>query len=250
MPIPTSDIEFRNRLLDFFLDITPSQGLSEWLRDIGQDPKGSVSERQDRIRQNTKYLSMPPEGFPAQTEGYLKPFTSDALADLCEVLGVSDDGNRDARYRRIMREVRFREGWFTRPTGTLEWTVGLVKPFIELYPIQKRGQYERDFYDAFHDEMAEIFGPANVHPELAIAYGNTLRIDFHIGAASDKGVGVEWKMPTSNSELQKAIGQLDQYRERYGPNLIVVLLADFISEAQRQLFRSATTSRGIEVIQK
>jgi hypothetical protein len=131
-----------------------------------------------------------------------------------------------------------------------EWTARLVKPFVELYPILKRGQYERDFYDPFQEEMADIFGPANVHPQLAIAYGNTLKIDFHIGAAADKGVGVEWKMPTSNSELQKAIGQLDQYKERYGPNLIVVLVADFISEAQKQLFTSASTSRGIEVIER
>jgi hypothetical protein len=56
-------------------------------------------------------------------------------------------------------------------------------------------------------------------------------------------------MPTSNSELQRAIGQMDQYRERYGPNLILVLLADFISEAQKQLFVSAATTRGIEIIE-
>lgn len=250
MPTLALDPDLRKRLLEYYLETATGQELSDWLRDINQDWKGSVAEKQERIRKNTKYLSMPAEKFPSQTESYLRVLSSDLLGDLCEDLGLSSDGSRDARYRRIMREVRFREGWFSRPTAGAEWSVGVVKPFIEHYPILKRGKYERDFYDAFQDEMTEVFGSANVHPELAIAYGNTLKIDFHIGAASGKGVGVEWKVPTSNSELQRAIGQLDQYRERYASNLVVVLVPDSISEAQKQLFGAAAASRGIDVVER
>src|SRR5262249_55669011 len=157
-----------------FLDTSTSQELSDWLRDINQDARGSVVEKQDRIRQNTRYLSMPVEDFPTQTANYLQPLTSGHLADLCQELGLNADGSRDARYRRIMREVRFREGWIARPTTDAEWTLGLVKPFVEHYPILKRGQYERDYYDAFQDEMTDVFGVPNVHPQLAIAYGTAL----------------------------------------------------------------------------
>jgi hypothetical protein len=117
MPTLTADPELRQCLLDFFIDSATGQDLSEWLRDIGLDPKGSVADKQNRIRQNTRYLSMPSDDFPAQTEIYLKPFTSDDLADICEVLGLRVEGTRDARYRRIMREVRFREGWVAKPNG-------------------------------------------------------------------------------------------------------------------------------------
>jgi len=57
-------------------------------------------------------------------------------------------------------------------------------------------------------------------------------------------------MPNSNSELQRAIGQMDQYRDRYGNNLILVLLTDFLKETEKQLFLNAAQSRGIEVLEK
>src|SRR5882724_5275513 len=96
------DPELRQRLLEFYLEMSTSQGLSEWLRDINQEPKGLVAEKRERIRQTTKYLAMPAETFPAQTESYLGLLSSDHLADLCDVLGIFSDGNKDARYRRIM----------------------------------------------------------------------------------------------------------------------------------------------------
>ena len=124
------------------------------------------------------------------------------------------------------------------------------QPFIEMYPILKRGQYEQDLYGPFQDEMIEIFGVNHVHPQLAIAYGTTLKIDFHIGLASGAGVGIELKMPNSNSELQRAIGQIDQYRDKYGNNLVMVLLADFMKEAEKQLFLNAAKARGVEILER
>jgi len=250
MPIPSANAELRKQLLDYFLEVSTAQELGAWLRDINQETKGTREEKQERIRQNTKYLSMPPETFPHQTMNYLAPLASEHLADICEDLGLSPEGSRAVRYRRIMREVHFREGWLVRPSKSSEWCVDLVEPFIRMYPIIKRGQYERDFYGALEEELIDVFGAPSVHSQLAIAHGTTLKIDFHIGPASGSGVGIEVKMPANNSDLQKAIGQLDQYRELYGANLILLLLPDFITEAQKQLFLATTASRGIVTVER
>jgi hypothetical protein len=250
MPSPSADSGLRELLLAYFIEISTSQELSHWLRELNQDSQGSVADKQERVRRSTKYLTMSAEAFPDQTRYYLDPLRSEHLAEICEALGVPPDGTRDTRYRRIMREVRYREGWMTRPVSGSDWTIDLVAPLVGMFPILKRGSYERDFYDAIEDELADALGGPNVHPQLAIAYGNSLKIDFHIGPANGAGVGLEVKMPTNNSDLQKAIGQLDQYQARYSSNLILLLLPDFINEAQKQMFLSAAGSRGITIIER
>ena len=54
----------------------------------------------------------------------------------------------------------------------------------------------------------------------------------------------------STGGLQRAIGQMDQYRERYGNNLMVLLLPDFITETQKQLFIRDVKTRGVEILEK
>lgn len=245
---PVADLTLRTTLLDYFIENQTGPELTEWLRDIGQDSKGSVAEKKARIRASTKYLTMPAEAFPEQTMSYLDLFPSGHLADICSALGLPDDGTKDSCYRRIMREVRYREGWSARPDRTADsiCTTESVRTHVEWYPIKRRGQYESDFYPAFAEEMDEVFGQDNVHEQLAIAYGNTLKIDFHIGPPQGDGVGVEFKMPTTNSELQRALGQLDQYKSRYGDRLLMVLLPDFLDRAQQALFTDC--ARGKESI--
>ena len=109
-----ADSRLREALLNYYLETYTGPELTDWLRGLGQDTKGSVSDKQQRIRSHTKYLSMPASEFPAQTEEYLKPYSSDLLADLCDDLGLSPDGTKDQRYRRIMREVHYREGWLQK----------------------------------------------------------------------------------------------------------------------------------------
>ena len=125
-----------------------------------------------------------------------------------------------------------------------------VLPFVQWYPLVKSGQYEKDYYKDFYDEMSDVFGPLNVHEQLAIAHGNTLKIDFHIGHPQQGGVGIEVKMPTSNGEIQRAQGQLDQYVSRYGKELIVVLLPDFLKETQLQLFLDELKRKDISAVVK
>lgn len=247
---PIADPALRATLLDYYIDNQTGAELSDWLRDIGQDVRGTVADKKARIRANTKYLSMPPEEFPEQTMSYLDLFPVAHLADICAALGLPDHGTKDALYRRIMREVRYREGWLARPERPAPCNVEIVRAHIEWYPIKRRGQYEADFYEPFAEEMEETFGEENVHDQLAIAFGNTLKIDFHIGPPQGEGVGIEFKMPVNNSELQRALGQLDQYKNRYGDRLLMVLLPDFMDRAQQTLFTDCARGKGIPVILK
>ena len=47
---PTTNCEFRQKLLDSYLSIVSSQELSEWLEDIVQDSKGTAEEMKGRAR--------------------------------------------------------------------------------------------------------------------------------------------------------------------------------------------------------
>jgi len=250
--MPNRDDSFRAMLLDFFVETAPGPELSDWLRDIGQSPQGSVAEKRQRIREHTAYLTMPVETFPEQTRAYLSAYHSEGLAVLCDVLGLSADGTKDTRYRRIMREVGFREGWLQRPAenGAMSPTVAIVRPFVEWYPINKRCAHESDYYGAFAEEMADVFGDDLVHEQLPIAFGSALKIDFHIGHPQEPRVGVEFKRPKNNSELQKALGQVSQYKTRYGDELLLVLIPDDIDKAQKTLFMDSCRLAGVQVVVK
>lgn len=246
------DSALRSSLLDYYLKYATSYELVGWLRTLGQETKGENEEKRARVRANTKYLTMPAAEFPQQTIHYLEQYQSEHLSGICEVLGVNPEGTKEAKWRRILREVGFREGWLSRPTALTEsaFNVELVLPFIEWHMVLRRGKYEKDFYPAFLEEMEDIFGEALVHPQLPVASGTTLRIDFHVGHPQRGGVGVEFKMPTNNADLQRALGQMDQYQAHYGKNLVVVLFPDFLEKAQQTLFADKLAGRKIPVIVK
>lgn len=249
---PFINKEFREKLLERYLDWSTSQELSDWLKDIGQDPNGTVEEKRIHIIQNAKYLSSSPVEFHLATLRYLQDFSrSDILAHVCETLGLDNTGTKDALFRRIYREVGYNEGWLPRiskdaPVSNKQ----IVLPFVKWYPILKNKNYERDYYEEFFDEMSEIFGEDQVHKEYPIAHGSTLKIDFHIGHPHSGGVGVEFKMPTNNSEIQKALGQMDQYLRCYGSNLIVVLIPDFIDKKAEMGIVEELRKKGIETVTK
>lgn len=94
---------------------------------------------------------------------------------------------------------------------------------VDWYPIYQRRDYEREHYDEFLETMVEVFGDDHVHDQVTVAHGVGLKIDFHIGNPAYEGIGVEFKMPASNSDVQKALGQVGQYQKRYGESLIVVV---------------------------
>jgi hypothetical protein len=46
-----------------------------------------------------------------------------------------------------------------------------------------------------------------------VAHGSTLKIDFHVGDPQADGVGIEVKVPKNNADVQRTLGQLDQYSD-------------------------------------
>lgn len=247
-----ADPSLRAALLDYYLRHATGPELSCWLRDIGQDPNGTLEEKRDRVRTKTQYLSMSPEEFQEQTISNLSAYDSDHLSGICEALRIDQSGSKDVKWRRIMREVAMREGWLPRIDGANHYTLTLeqVRPFVEWHLIPKRAMYEKDFYPGFLYDMEEVFGADNVHPQLPIAFGSTLKIDFHIGHPQRKGVGIEFKMPANNSDLQRALGQMDQYKAEYGEQLLVVLFPDLLQKAQAILFLDQIKAKCIASIIK
>jgi hypothetical protein len=224
-----ADPALRELLFADILAGCTAAGLAEWLREIGQDTRGSVDERRARIRANSKYLSMPAGDFPRQTENYLEQYATHDLNELCAKLGLATLGSKDALYRRIMREVHYREGWLSRlaPESRAAPTADHVMPFLGWFPLRVKGDLEKDFYPVIHDELAEVF-PGSVYDQLPIAHGSTLRVDFHVGDPQGDGVGIEVKMPKNNADIQRMLGQLDQYERRYGENLLLFVLQDLL----------------------
>ena len=251
-PTVQADPVLRSTLLEYYITQSTTAELTRWLSQLGQDTQGTPAEKAARVRENTQYLDMPAAHFPQQTIHYLDPYSSDHLAGICETLGLDASGNKDGRWRRFMRHVAVRERWVSLPNVVSEdfFTAANTLPFIHWHQVTRRGGYEKDFYAAFADDMEGFFGESFVHAQLAIAFGTTLKIDFHLGHPQKSGVGVELKMPTSNAELQRALGQLDQYKERYGANLVVMLLPDFLERTQQQLFLDSVAAKGIAVVVK
>lgn len=249
----TPDAGLRSTLLGYFVEYATSAELADWLRNIGQDAKGSVEDRRARVLANSKYQSMPAEEFPQQTIYYLETYSaSEHLEGISEVLGIRLEGNREQLWRRIMREVGLREGWLPK-IGTLSEemiNLTLVRPFVEWHLIAKRPKYERDFYSSFLEDMEEIFGKNYALDQLPVASGSTLKIDFHVGHPQRGGVGVEIKMPVNNSDIQRALGQIDQYQARYRDQLLVVVLPDMLNKAQLTLFIENLTAKGVTVVIK
>jgi hypothetical protein len=49
-----------------------------------------------------------------------------------------------------------------------------------------------------------------------------------VGDPQGDGVGIEVKMPKNNADIQRMLGQLDQYERRYGENLLLFVLQDLL----------------------
>ena len=249
---PKCDAALRQLLLTYFVTNYDSGELSEWLDGLGEDSRGTIEEKQRRVLEHTPYLDTPWREFPDETERHLSAFPSDYLEEICELLGLDPDGSKGVRYRRIMREVGYREGWLPGMDLVSEagCVIHKVLPFVRWHRVLKRWDYERDFYPDFQADLEESFGEKFVHPQRSVGSGLGLKIDFHIGHPQRAGVGVEFKMPTNMSEIQRAIGQIDQYQQHYGDQLIVVLIPDFLDSAKRIAFNQELERRGIRVLEK
>jgi hypothetical protein len=203
-----NDPAVREILYTFLVDMLTSSGLSEWLRDLGADSRGTLDEKRARLRQHTKFFTNPTNQILSQVVHELRRGEIGWSVDLCEKFGLSIEGSKPTVVRRIHRYVSSTEGqvpWIT--PGRTPPTVRDVFPAIAWYPIYTNKKLEGDHYDEFADTMTDIFGGAHVHTQMAVAHGTTLKIDFHIGdVGHEGGVGVEFKMPRNMSDVQKGVG--------------------------------------------
>ena len=254
-PPPTirADRQFRLVLLEYFLECATSAQLTEWLRNLGAFTKGSADEKRARVRSATKYIELPAAEFPQKTICHLERYSSAEHIDgICQALQLDREGPRDLKWRRIMRQVAFREGWLVRPEalGEGEFTVDSVLPYVDWHLVMRERGYERDLYPGFQEDMQDLFGPQRVHEQLPVASGTNLKIDFHLGHPLLGGVGVVFKLPTNTADLQRAIGQIEQYQGRYAENLIVVLFPRLLDNAQSTAFVARLSEKGVAVVCK
>lgn len=175
--------------------------------------------------------------------------TADQLFEICQALGLEEVGAKEQLFRRIYREVGYREGWLPRSVDVpARFHKATVLPFLRWYPLLKVPDREKDLYDSFAVEMTELFTEKNVHEQFPVAYGAALKIDFHIGHPNEGGVGIEFKMPKSNSEVQRALGQVDQYLVHYRDDLIVIFIPAYLKTADKQNFLDELARKNIEVV--
>lgn len=237
---PTMDnAALRERLFTFMLDGLTSEGLSDWLRQLHVDARGTVNEKRRRIREHSKFHQERPLAMLAEAMRELSVSSSDALAKLCGEFGISNEASKSRLLRRLHRFIATNEGLLPyRVSRGPSPSVHEVYPFVAWFPVYQSKTYERQYYAEFLDTMTDVFGEELVHEQAPVSHGATLKIDFHIGSAvpGQGGVGIEFKMPTSNSDVQKAIGQIGQYQSRYGASLIVVVFPDFLEQKHLQPF--------------
>jgi hypothetical protein len=158
---------------------------------------------------------------------------------------------KDQLFRRIYREVGFREGWLPpRGKPPIRFRKSEVLPFVQWYPVLKIPDRETDHYDGFSDELVELFGEGNVHEQLPVAHAAALKIDFHIGHPIEGGVGIEFKMPKNNSDVQRALGQIDQYGARYGDDLVVVFVPEYCTSADERYLLDELERKKVTVVEK
>lgn len=253
MTMPTNlkpDPQLREVLLTFFLETLTSPALGDWLRHLGEDPRGTVQEKRERIRAKTPYLRLPETQFPAHTQDQLKPYPSELLSELCKKLDLCADGTKEQKFRRLMRTVHTREGWLpaiSPPISASALSVSTVASILGWFPLSDLGDYEKDYYPIIRDELVEALGDI-VFEQLPVAHGSTLKIDFHVGEPHGQGIGVEVKFPQSNADVQRAIGQLEQYQRRYGANLVLLILQGLAKREVMSYFLESLKSRGIAVV--
>jgi hypothetical protein len=177
-----------------------------------------------------------------------------SLASLCDGLEIPiERSTKQLLLRRLHHFIAVQEGLLQHPAHAGQFpTVHEVYRLVNWYPLYQAKDYERDLYDDFFNTMAHVFGDDLVHEQVTVAHGAALKIDFHIGSAvpGQGGVGVEFKMPATNSDVQKAMGQLGQYQQTYGQSLIVVVFPHLLQAKQLQPFFHDLAGRGIAYVVK
>jgi len=236
------------------IDTCSSTGLSDWLDELGMDARGTMEQKRQRIREHSEFLSAPPAEMLAEAIGDLRALDVASLESLCHGLEIpTENSTKQTKLRRLHHFIAVQEGLLPHPAHAGQFpTAQEVYRLVNWYPHYQTKDRERALYDEFFNTMTHVFGEDLVHEQMAVAHGTTLKIDFHIGSAvpGQGGVGVEFKMPATNSDVQKAMGQLGQYQKAYGQSLIVVVFPDLVQPKHLQPLFHDLASRGIAYVVK
>ncbi len=238
----------REALLEFRIADRTSSGLSEWLEALQAETRGTVGDKSQRIREHTGFLDAPAPDMLAELVDDLLTTSSESLGALCEACGLAPASTKHRRIRQLHRFVATNEGLLPEQASAGRYpTPQEVFAFVDWYPHYQSKTNERELYGDFADAMMDVFGEELVHEQVPVAHGVSLKIDFHIGSVvpGEQGIGIEFKVPGNNSDIQKAMGQLDQYHRRYGQSLLLVVFDDFVQQKHLQPFLHDLRSKGI-----
>jgi hypothetical protein len=163
---PEAQADLRDKLFESYLSFSISKELSELLRDLGEQPLGTIDVKLGRLQRHAKALSVPSEPSPRQTLFHLSHYDADILAEICQELGLPSHGSKETLFRRIYGEVGRREGWL-QPMP--EDARAVIKDAV--LPILKGFDSEKDYYMAFGEGLTDLFGEGNVHMQ-PLTYGS------------------------------------------------------------------------------
>ncbi|MSQ60816.1 MAG: hypothetical protein EXR36_14550 [Betaproteobacteria bacterium] len=125
-----------------------------------------------------------------------------------------------------------------------------VIPFVRWHQIVKPEKTESAYYGPFYEDMADAFGEDWVHEQFPMSQGVGWKIDFHLGHPQRGGIGIEFKMPRSAPDMDRAFGQIDSYQAVYEERLLVVLLADHLDAAKQSHFVAHMEAKQIRAMVK
>jgi hypothetical protein len=117
-----------------------------------------------------------------------------------------------------------------------------VSSFLAQYRPSERFGREGEFEVELAQALRGRFGNAHVLRQVPVGEG---RIDIQVF-----GIGLELKIAGSSSSLLRLTDQVADYRDHYGPNLMVVILDDTGGNEQVSNLRRFLASQGVQVFLK
>ncbi|MEX5213454.1 MAG: SAP domain-containing protein [Nitrospiraceae bacterium] len=161
--------EWRDQLIDCYLNYSISKELSDWLNDLGLPPTGTTHEQLARLHRQADPLVLSAESFPRQTIFYLSKYPEEILTEICRELGIDSAGSKDELLKRIYREVGTREGWLQPLSDDAR------QLFKDTFlPILSGFDHNKDYCLRLWDELSDLLGrePSNV--PASPAYGSAV----------------------------------------------------------------------------
>ncbi len=110
-PAPLDHEVLKTRLIDCYVNFSMARELSGWLQALGLSSTGTMQEQLTRLRQQADSLVLPAESLPRQTIWYLNRYDEKILTEICEELGIDNNGPKERQITRIYHAVGLREGW-------------------------------------------------------------------------------------------------------------------------------------------